>query len=131
MENLNFITGAFENGVLNYLDEEIKINELAWNASPANEGVFLKHIITGAMTNNSFSAHLVKVEEGCRIALHTHPGKTELHEVAGGEGTGFIKEKAIKYKPGVVTIIPADVEHEVAAGKGGVYIFAKFFPALI
>ena len=38
--------------------------------------------------------------------------------------------KTIVYEPGVISIMPAKVPHEVNAGPEGLYLFAKFFPAL-
>lgn len=44
---------------------------------------------------------------------------------------GSTKEFAdIPYTPGVISTLPADVPHEVNAGDNGLYLFAKFMPAL-
>lgn len=37
----------------------------------------------------------------------------------------------IDYKPGTVGVIPPNTEHKVAAGKDGLFILAKFTPALL
>lgn len=122
---------SFENGIISFNDKKVNINELPWNPSPAYKGVSLKHVITGSNTNNYFSIHLVKIEPGCEIGLHNHLGKTELHEVMAGEGLAYIEESEIQYKTGVISLIPADKDHLVKAGDDGLYLFAKFFPALI
>ena len=36
----------------------------------------------------------------------------------------------LKYETGVISIMPAKVPHEVVAGADGLYLFAKFMPAL-
>ena len=38
--------------------------------------------------------------------------------------------EALKYETGVISIMPAKVPHEVVAGADGLYLFAKFMPAL-
>jgi len=121
----------FENGIVNLTGKRINTKDLPWNPSPVYKGVSLKHIITGAETNNSFSAHLVEIEPGCEIGLHTHQGKTELHEIVSGSGFGYIENNKIPYKSGVIAMISADKDHFVKADENGLCIFAKFFPALL
>jgi len=130
MENSD-IKNDFENGLINIADKVVKAEDLVWNNHPAYKGVALKHLITGKDTSNKFSCHFVKVEPGCEIGLHIHEGKTELHEIIAGSGFGYIEEKQFVYKPGIITLIPADKEHHVKAGENGLFIFAKFFPALV
>lgn len=36
----------------------------------------------------------------------------------------------IPYEPGVISVMPAGVPHEVNAGSDGLFLFAKFMPAL-
>ena len=38
--------------------------------------------------------------------------------------------KEIEYVPGVISIMPSKVHHEVHAGEEGLFLFAKFMPAL-
>ena len=52
------------------------------------------------------------VEKGQRVIINKYSG-TE-----------------IKYEPGVISIIPAAIPHEVSAGDERLYLFAKFMPAL-
>ncbi|MDY3795886.1 MAG: hypothetical protein SOZ81_04135 [Agathobacter sp.] len=68
---------------------------------PTFEGVELKHIITAKDTDGHFSFHLVRIAAGKTIGNHR-----------------------------VISIIPAKIPHEVKAGNEGLYLFAKFIPAL-
>ena len=54
----------------------------------------------------------------------------ETHEVIAGDGICINNGVEIKYKQGVISIMPEKVPHEVKAGKDGLYLFAKFMPAL-
>jgi len=104
---------------------------LPWNAHPAFAGVALKHLVAGADTGGALSCHLVRIDPGCRLASHVHAGQWELHEVVGGSGTAGLDGKAADYRPGVMAGIPQGAPHEVTAGDEGLYLFAKFFPALL
>ncbi|MDR2734898.1 MAG: cupin [Spirochaetota bacterium] len=95
------------------------------------KGVYLKHLVTGAMTDNRISCHLVKVDPFCVLEAHTHPEQIEIHEVIDGDGVCTIADKKLQYTPGVVEAVPQGVTHEVVAGKDGIYILAKFVPALL
>lgn len=114
-----------------YLNKEVEAAELEWNAHPAFQGVFLKHLVKGEATEGKFSCHLVKIEAGCEIGEHLHEGKWELHEVIDGTGRCFLLEKEIPYKLGISAVIPADLKHRVVAGENGLYLLAKFIPALL
>ncbi len=78
-----------------------------------------------------WNCHLVKIDAGCEIGTHNHCGKTELHEVIFGHGKCFVGEKEIDYTTGKITVMPADINHKVTAGDEGLFLFAKFFPALV
>ena len=54
----------------------------------------------------------------------------ETHEVIMGEGECINEGVPIHYQPGTISIMPAGKEHEVNAGEKGLYLFAKFMPAL-
>jgi quercetin dioxygenase-like cupin family protein len=106
--------------------------DLPWNAHPTFRGVSLKHLVTGAQTGGSLSAHLVRVEAGCTLQAHIHAGSLELHEVVRGGGTCSLGDKNVRYTPGVCGLIPAGVTHSVRADAGeDLYILAKFAPALV
>lgn len=124
-------TNDFNKGILHINGKCIEIEKLDWNEHPAFKGVFLKHLIKGEDTNNQLSCHLVKINANCEIGLHNHVGKTELHEVIEGNGQCSIEKETINYQSGVITFIPADVNHLVKAGNEGLFILAKFFPALL
>lgn len=54
----------------------------------------------------------------------------ETHEVISGSGVCNNDGTEIAYEPGVISILQKNVPHEVTAGKEGLYLFAKFMPAL-
>ncbi len=121
----------FEKGTLFINGENIKVENLEWHEHPIFKGVFLKHVIKGESTNNQLSCHLVKINPNCEIGLHNHVGKTELHEIIGGFGECDIEQKKLNYQKGITGFIPADKNHVVKAGDEGLFILAKFFPALL
>lgn len=124
-------TNPFCNGPLFVNGESIDIEKLTWNEHPTFKGVFLKHIIRGDSTNNQLSCHLVRVDASCELMLHSHAGKSELHEVIAGGGECTIDTETVSYRQGTVSLIPADKNHSVKAGKEGLLLLAKFFPALL
>ena len=120
----------FDNGRLSLPGKVTDFNGLKWNAHPTFKGVRLKHIVTAQDTGGAFSYHLVKVEPGCKIGNHVHATQLETHEVIAGCGTCINNGDQIAYTPGTISIIPAAIPHEVAADDNGLYLFAKFMPAL-
>lgn len=121
----------FEEGKFYINGDCFDIESLEWNEHPVFKGVFLKHIIKGKNTDNHLSCHLVKVNPGCEIGIHNHAGKNELHEVIGGLGHCMVEETKMNYYKGVIAFIPADKDHFVKAGDEGLFLLAKFFPALL
>jgi quercetin dioxygenase-like cupin family protein len=121
----------FNNGKLFINGSTVNLENLSWDEHPANKGVFLKHIIKGEETGNQLSCHFVKINPSCEIGLHIHAGKTELHEVLEGSGLCIIEESSVKYKKGVIGFIPADKNHSLKASESGLFLMAKFFPALL
>ena len=120
----------FEKGKL-YSESAQETNDTKnWYPHPKFKGVFLKNIITGNQTAGKYSAHLVKVEPGCMLDEHTHPGISELHEVINGSGNFYLSNTEAIYKTGDYAIIPNNTKHKVVAGEKGLCLFAKFFPAL-
>ena len=65
------------------------------------------------------------------LDTHLHEGKIEIHEVVAGSGKMYLAGREIDYAPGQICLIPANAPHKVVAGKDGMYIFAKFTPALL
>lgn len=120
----------FDNGQLSLPDRCIKFADLQWNEHPVFKGVALKHIVTAADTDGRFSYHLVRIAPNCAIGQHVHATQLETHEVVEGSGVCTNNGKSIDYKPGTISVIPANVGHEVKAGASGLYLFAKFMPAL-
>ncbi|WP_031480406.1 cupin domain-containing protein [Maridesulfovibrio frigidus] len=104
---------------------------LAWNQHPAFKGVSLKHLVTSTDTDGKFSAHLVKLEPGAKIGDHTHETSWEMHEVAEGSGYCILDGRNIPYEKGVVAILPENTAHLVQAGDEGLFLLAKFIPALL
>ncbi len=125
------ICEKFENGLIIGLKGQISTKSIEWSKHPVFEGVYLKHLIKGAETDGTLSCHLVKVNPGCVLDTHAHAGKLEIHEIIGGSGSCVIGEGSVEYQPGSVALIPADTIHEVQAGEDGLFILAKFCPALL
>jgi quercetin dioxygenase-like cupin family protein len=107
------------------------VSELSWNIHPKFAGVALKHLVTGADTKGKFSSHIVRIQAGCEIGEHLHPGQWELHEVLQGQGTCLIEGKTIAYAVGTSNVIPADEPHSVQARETDLYLLAEFVPALV
>lgn len=121
---------AFINGRLAVPGRAIKFEHIEWSKHPIFDGVELKHIITGKDTEGQFSYHLVRIAPGKAIKNHIHETQLETHEVIAGTGVCINDGAEIKYEVGVISIMPAKVPHEVMAGNDGLYLFAKFIPAL-
>lgn len=126
----NQVFEAFNNGAYVIPGKEIKFEEISWSKHPTFEGVELKHILTGKDTDGAFSYHLVRIAPNKSILNHIHETQLETHEVIAGNGTCINDGEAIEYRPGVISLMPAKIPHEVHAGNEGLYLFAKFFPAL-
>lgn len=104
--------------------------EIPWQPNASFEGVELKHIVTASQTGGKFSFHLVRIKPGKRIGMHMHDPQLETHEVIEGSGKCSNDGAEITYRPGVISIFPAGIPHEVIAGDDGLCLFAKFIPAL-
>jgi len=118
-------------GALRLPDKEIAFAGIPWAEHPTFAGVALKHLVTSAQTDGQFSFHLVRIAPGGEIGRHIHETQLETHEVLAGSGVCFHSGAEIRYEPGVVSLLPAGVPHTVKAGKEGLYLFAKFLPALV
>jgi mannose-6-phosphate isomerase-like protein (cupin superfamily) len=125
------VFNMFEQGRVITLSEAKEAKGIQWNEHATFKGVYLKHILCGADTDNKFSCHLVRIDPGCEIGEHIHAGKWETHEVISGEGQCTIDNKRVDYMPGVLTAIPDSVKHKVIANEKGLLLFAKFVPALL
>ena len=111
-------------------DMERAFSDVPWSRHPVFEGVELKHIVTAAQTDGQFSFHLVRIAPNKKIGDHVHQTQLETHEVISGSGVCVNGGTAIAYEPGVITVLPKNVPHEVTAGEDGLYLFATFMPAL-
>lgn len=120
----------FNSGKLRLPDKTVDFNEIKWSEHATFEGVELKHIVTAKDTNGMFSYHLVRIAPNCAIGEHIHSTQLETHEVISGSGTCVMLDKNLKYDVGTISIIPANIKHKVIAGEDGLYLFAKFMPAL-
>lgn len=116
----------FENGKFTAFGQAIDVSSLPWNAHKDFEGVFLKNIVTPEHTKGLFTCHLVRIEPGKKIGMHTHPASIELHEVIAGEGKCITEHGEIPYAPGEMAVLPDNSPHEVLAGDSGLCLFAKF-----
>ncbi len=126
----NDLFEAFNNGFLKLPTATVEFTKIPWSKHPAFEGVELKHIITSKETNGQFSCHLVRIAPNKSIENHIHETQLETHEVISGFGVCINNGVAIPYETGTISIMPMGIPHEVNAGKEGLYIFAKFIPAL-
>lgn len=130
MEN-NSSGSLLEKGKTHMIGNSVTHLDKKWNPHPTFRGVFLKHIITGAQTDNRFSSHIVRIDPECALEEHIHDGKTELHEVMEGFGICLLNGREVTYYPGDCAVIPCNIRHEVVAGKNGLILHAKFMPALL
>lgn len=104
--------------------------DIPWSKHPTFDGVELKHILTSKETYGAYSYHLVRIAPNCSIKEHIHETQLETHEIIEGQGICINDGISITYEPGVVSIMPAGIPHEITAGNTGLYLFAKFMPAL-
>lgn len=112
------------------MEKEIDAKEQCWKEHPANEGVFLRNLVSSEDTEGQFSCYIVRIKEGCQIASHIHEKSYELIQQLQGEGKGLLAEKPLHYTDGVFVVAPQGVKHEVQAVGGDLYLLAKFIPAL-
>lgn len=122
---------SFETGVICNEFTAIESTSIDFIPHKAFNRVSLKHLVKGEKTNNQLSCHLVKVEPFCSLETHVHADNLEIHEIIYGDGECQIAENKVKYNIGVVGVIPQNTKHKVTAGKDGLYILAKFSPALL
>lgn len=121
---------AFNNGSLKLPEKTIYFADITWSKHPTFEGVELKHIVTANDTDGQFSYHLVRIAPDKSIKNHIHEAQLETHEVIAGSGICINGDISIPYEIGAISIMPAGLPHEVHAGNDGLYLFAKFIPAL-
>ena len=121
---------AFNRGQLILPNKTLHFETIPWNEHPTFDGVALKHIVTATDTNGEFSYHLVRIAPNKSIQNHIHQLQLETHEVISGDGICINNQCEIPYSPGVISIMPKAVPHEVHAGNDGLLLFAKFIPAL-
>ena len=126
----NDIFEKFNEGELRLPSKTVAFKGIAWSKHPTFEGVELKHIITSKETGGTFSYHLVRIAPNKSIKTHIHETQLEMHEVIAGSGICTNDGVKLEYVPGVISIMPAKVPHQVDAGDQGLYLFAKFMPAL-
>lgn len=112
-------------------DYAVNFANIPWSKHPSFEGVELKHIVTSKQTGGEFSYHLVRIAPNKAIGNHIHEKQLETHEVISGNGICINNDTKFLYEPGVITILPMGMPHEVNAGPQGLYLFAKFIPALV
>ena len=120
----------FDKGVLVVPNYKKEFEAIPWTKHPIFEGVELKHIVTSKDTQGQFSYHIISIAPNKSIKNHIHEKQLETHEVIGGTGVCINDGVSIPYKEGTISIMPAGIAHEVNAGDDGLYMFAKFIPAL-
>lgn len=130
MEFENLFEAFNTRGRLLLPDAALSFREIPWSPHPSFPGVELKHILTAQHTDGQFSFHLVRIAPGKKIGVHVHQTQLETHEVIAGGGACVNQGTALPYAPGTISIFPMGQPHEVTAGPEGLYLFAKFIPAL-
>lgn len=130
MEFKNLFEKFSEGGKLLLPDSTVAFDAVPWSRHPVFEGVELKHIIASEQTGGQFSFHLVRIAPNQKIGSHIHEKQLETHEVISGMGVCVNNGVELPYEAGVISIFPIGVPHEVTAGEDGLYLFAKFMPAL-
>lgn len=131
MELKNVFEKFEKEGKLLLADAAIDFADIEWSKHVAFEGVELKHIVTSKETDGKFSYHLVRIAPNKKIGMHVHKEQLETHEVIIGNGSCLNDGKKLQYEPGIISVFPQNVPHEVTAGEDGLYLFAKFIPALV
>lgn len=126
----NNLFEAFNNGFLKLTNKTVEFADIPWSKHPVFEGVELKHIITSKDTDGKFSYHLVRIAPNKSIENHSHETQLETHEIVAGSGVCINEGITIPYDVGTISIIPSGIPHKVTAGDDGLYLFAKFIPAL-
>jgi mannose-6-phosphate isomerase-like protein (cupin superfamily) len=125
------ISACMANGSITYVGRDDQAGSFQWNEHPKFRGVYLKHLIRGADTEGRLSCHLVRIDPNSLLEQHIHEDQWELHEVIEGEGSFILETKETQYYPGRMGMIPKGTSHKVIAGKKGLVLLAKFFPALL
>ena len=125
------ISTNIANGTVHYTDRSENISAVEWAKHPNFKGVYLKHMIKSADTGGLFSSHLVKIDPDCSLENHCHENQLELHEVIEGDGVCQLFKERVAYHLGQMAVIPKGESHMVQAGKNGLTLLAKFFPALL
>lgn len=123
----NVLFEQFDQGMLAHGGQVTSLEHLAWNKHKDFAGVSLKNVVTAEHTAGLFTCHLVRIDPGCKIGMHSHPASIEIHEVIQGNGTCLTDDGEIRYVPGTVSILAHKAPHEVRAGDDGLCLFAKFF----
>lgn len=126
----NHLFESFNNGSLKLPTMVVEFADIPWSKHPTFDGVELKHIVTAEETDGQFSYHLVRIAPNKSIENHVHETQLETHEVIAGSGVCINDGVTIPYETGTISIMPIGIPHEVNAGKNGLYLFAKFIPAL-
>lgn len=127
---MNHLVAAYERGTLQLPGRSVDFTDRGWNDHPAFAGVALKHLVTAENTGGAFSFHLVRIQPGCAIGEHSHDPQLETHEVVDGAGECINDGVEITYRPGVISFFQPHRPHLVQAGEEGLFLFAKFMPAL-
>ena len=131
MEYLNLFERFNCDGKLLLPERMFAFEGISWSKHPSFEGVELKHIVTSKDTNGMFSYHLVRIAPEKRIGTHVHNLQLETHEIIAGSGICNNNGAELRYEPGVISILAMGTPHEVVAEQNGLYLFAKFIPALV
>ena len=91
----------------------------------------LKEADLGATANPDMRGRgLVATDQGTigvqsgNVAKHIHAGSDEIQYIVEGSGTGWLGERRIELRPGLLLIIPKGTPHGGTEGTGGARIKA-------
>jgi quercetin dioxygenase-like cupin family protein len=127
----NIISTKINSGTIHFNNHSKNISDIEWVKHPKFKGVYIKNLIKGVDTYNLFSSHLVQIDPDCCLEKHCHENQMELHEVIEGSGLCQLMEGTFNYYLGKMLVIPKGEDHRVHADKNGLFLLAKFFPALL
>ena len=122
---------SFSNGKFKTPLSEKNFSVIEWVNHPKFAGVKQKNIITAKDSAGLFSYHLVYIAPNKEISLHTHENNIETHEIIAGNGKLIHSKKTFTYNSGDISLFSKGSEHAILAGENGIWLFAKFFPAII
>jgi mannose-6-phosphate isomerase-like protein (cupin superfamily) len=100
----------------------------AWTTRPGRDGVALRDLAPGAVTDGAFSCHVARMKPGAAVVDHLHDDQWEWNLVLAGSGTLMIGDETVPFRAGDTFVNPPRVLHSVEAGAEEVVLLAVFVP---